>query len=849
MTTTKLPLKAYKEHPKKDLKGNDVPKVVLTPTQHKITLIAQTHFSGIASTHFNIHKQLTDTDIVDENGQIIGQKPLNPYQLHTINAIEPKTFYSRALGFNTCGKDIITTWHNGVEIPHAFTCKNRSCFHCNSVKAKKRTLTFIQGISDLVLNNQISMQNLRLMMITLSPKNGDLEQLNNMARALCGHVKHMMKVKRNGFKDRFAPKGVFGYIMGVEYVGDSFKTQLAVGKCHPHVHILLVVDWDYYTKPIPPKPSKAKRPPKKPKPPKSRYLTSFELSEMFAKELKRGMVVGDHNDKEYNKQLWLDKEERTKMERNPVRVQLEGNNVDMEIVFDGRKFANKYAKRSKERAEKNLHSALHEILKGFKLEASQEETDPQEPTDQQDSPTQDTQDQEPTPEQIAKDFTRELEEETKDAVGYPDSGADSPEQLRLLSALDYKNQCQYEEQKRQYEAGECDEEPTPFKPWAMIYEEQKKWLRSFSSGGSLAKCKLRPLETINTPPERAQIYHNCGVKAQGIKLRGKADRHKRLDAYLIEHGALECEASDIITDFKHQELGIYEQAHGVTLGTSWRNLVDRAVSSSEEKTLLDKVLDYLKRAFDPCDKDTFGTFKERSKNGEFIPYEDPLWEELEENTPYNYRMWLIAKMCYAYALDTYTTGDESIFLHDEVVDQAIKKALKVSDDDDVPTPLDTKQRKALLSEISELVGLSLPDEPDDLERQEQELEELTAKQQRRQGLVATPPKDEQPPQEELPPKDEQQAEELIAFSFASDSECVPTDYDPNIFGDPQDTFIPDDYQPPSEVQEEQTQELEAYDDPQDTFIPDDWQTPDDACSGMAFAMCEAQTDETNLHFT
>ncbi len=635
-----------------------------------------------------------------------------------------------------------------------------------------------------------------------------------MVRALREHVKHMMKVKRNGFKDRFAPKGVFGHIMGVEFVGDSFNTQLAVGKCHPHVHILLVVDWDYYTKPIPPKPSKAKRPPKKPKPPKSRYLTSFELSEMFAKELERGMVVSDHNDKEYNKQLWLDKEERTKTERALTKVQLEGNNVDMRIVFDGRKFANKYAKRSKERAEKNLHSALHEILKGFKLEASQEETDANDAS----------------PEQIAKDFTRALEKEAKDAVGYPDSGADSPEQQRLVAMLDYKNQRQYEE------------DGTPFKPIAMIYAEQQKGLRSFSSGGSLAKCKLRPLETINTPPERAQIYHNCGVKAQGIKLRGKADRHKRLDAYLIEQGALECEASGIITDFKHQELDIYEKAHGVELGGAWKTLVDQAVSESEEETLLDKVLDKLKEAFDPA------TLVERRKNGEFIPYEDPLWKELEENTPYNYRMWLIAKMCYAYALDTYTTGDESIFLHDEVVDQAIKKALKMSDDDDVPTPLDTKQRKALLSEISELVALSLPDEPDDLERQEQELEELIAKQQRRQGLEATPPKDEQPPQEELPPKDEQQANELIALSLSND-ECVPTDYDPNIFGDTQDTFIPDDYQPPNEVQEEQTQELIANDDPQDTFIPDDWQTPDDAFSDVALAMCEAQTDETNLHFT
>ncbi|WP_163500000.1 hypothetical protein [Helicobacter suis] len=49
--------------------------------------------------------------------------------------------------------------------------------------------------------------------------------------------------------------------------------------------------------------------------------------------------------------------------------------------------------------------------------------------------------------------------------------------------------------------------------------------------------------------------------------------------------------------------------------------------------------------------------------------------------------------------------------------------------------------------------------------------------------------------------------ELIAFSFASDSKCAPTDYDPSIFGEPQETFV-----------------------------PDDWQTPDDACSGMAFAM-------------
>ncbi|CRF52620.1 protein rep [Helicobacter ailurogastricus] len=800
---------AYKTPPKKDLKSNNFSKknlksneISLTPTQHKITLIAQTHFSGIASTHFNIHKQLTDTDIVDENGQIIGQKPPNPYQLHTINAIEPKTFYSRALGFNTCGKDIITTWHNGIEIPHAFTCKNRACFHCNSVKAKKRTLTFIQGISDLVLNGSISMQNLRLMMITLSPKNGDLEQLNNMVRALREHVKHMMKVKRNGFKDRFAPNGVFGYIMGAEFVGDSFNTQLAVGKCHPHVHILLVVDWDYYTKPIPPKPSKAKRPPKKPKPPKSRYLTSFELSEMFAKELERGMVVGDHNDKEYNKQLWLDKAERTKTERALTKVQLEGNNVDMRIVFDGRKFANKYAKRSKERAEKNLHSALHEILKGFKLEASQEETDAEDAS----------------PEQMAKDFTRALEKEAKDAVGYPDSGADSPEQQRLVAMLDYKNQCQYEK------------DGTPFKPIAMIYAEQQKGLRSFSSGGSLAKCKLRPLETINTPPERAQIYHNCGVKAQGIKLRGKADRHKRLDAYLIEHGALECEASGIITDFKHQELGIYEKAHGVELGDAWKDLVDEGIKENGNiggMPLLDKVLAKLREAFSK-DKEQ----DNKSSNPRFNPYKSSLWQALEEKeggTPYNYKLWLIAKMCYAYALDTYTTGDESIFLHDEVVDHAIKKALKISDDDEEDTPVQGNGRP-----LGELLEEALAKQPDDLERQE--------------GLIATPPKDEQPPQEELPPTDEQQANELIALSFSND-ECVPTDYDPNIFGDTQDTFIPDDYQPPKEVQEEQTQELIANDDPQETFIPDDWQTPDDAFSEFAFAMCEAQTDETNLHST
>ncbi|WP_285653202.1 hypothetical protein, partial [Helicobacter ailurogastricus] len=112
-----------------------------------------------------------------------------------------------------------------------------------------------------------------------------------------------------------------------------------------------------------------------------------------------------------------------------------------------------------------------------------------------------------------------------------------------------------------------------------------------------------------------------------------------------------------------------------------------------------------------------------------------------------------------------------------------------------------------------------------------------------------PPKDEQPPQEELPPTDEQQANELIALSLPNDSEYAPVDYDPSVFGEPQETYIPEDYQAPSEVQEEQTQELIAYDDPQDTFIPDDWQTPDDAFSDVAFAMCEAQTDETNLHFT
>ncbi|WP_120945207.1 hypothetical protein [Helicobacter labacensis] len=183
------------------------------------------------------------------------------------------------------------------------------------------------------------------------------------------------------------------------------------------------------------------------------------------------------------------------------------------------------------------------------------------------------------------------------------------------------------------------------------------------------------------------------------------------------------------------------------------------------------MLDYFKKAFDP------ETLADHRKNGGFVPYDDPLWQALQEDTPYNYRIWLIAKMCYAYALDTYASGDESVFLHDDVVDHAIEKTFKLSGDEE-----DTLAHSGLGKSLEAPV--------------EKRLAKLEAKLNK--------------PQEEQPTQDQQ----LIALSLLGADEEVPTDYGLTLFGEPQETFV-----------------------------PDDWQAPDeDVSSIMAFEMCEASPE-------
>ncbi|WP_162982911.1 protein rep [Helicobacter sp. L8] len=463
-----------------------------------------------------------------------------------------------------CTKMVVPTWHtikrsieefeaktNVIEIPHAYTCKDRFCFHCNSImKAHYRTLGYQETLADHISSGKIDLENLRLMMVTISPKNVPLGDLRNTVKALNAHIHRLLQSTKK-LKYRFAPQAIWGFIRGTEVLGDSFETQLGIGMTHPHIHLLFAVDWDYYTSIIPPKPSKAKRPrkSKNPKKPKSRYLTQQDLSKMVAEEFARGITI-DHD---YN--IVLDPLNPVK---TPKFMQLEGCNVDMRIVFDGRKFANRYKNRTQERMQANLHAAMREVVKGMKFSSTDENIQPDL--------------------QFAQDFYDEIKTNAKDVLVYPDKGALSPEMLRRITEIDRKNAKEYEETGKSYA------------PLFIQLAEQMRGLRSFGSGGIFAKCKLTTTNCVDEPPHKASIFEASDEAYHAPSPRGE-DKKKPLGQYLQEQGACELREVKTYNQVVGNECQILQDAYGFELSDFVKGFIDKRINllSQEERSQTQRI--------------------------------------------------------------------------------------------------------------------------------------------------------------------------------------------------------------------------------------------------------------------
>ncbi|WP_158654125.1 hypothetical protein, partial [Helicobacter ailurogastricus] len=98
-----------------------------------------------------------------DNPLTLDEKKGNPnYVKHHLGKIKAKTFFSRANNMERCNQDIIETTHaNGITAPHGYSCKDRLCFTCQSIKAHKRTIMYQRALAQQIADSKIAPKNLR----------------------------------------------------------------------------------------------------------------------------------------------------------------------------------------------------------------------------------------------------------------------------------------------------------------------------------------------------------------------------------------------------------------------------------------------------------------------------------------------------------------------------------------------------------------------------------------------------------------------------------------------------------------------------------------------------------------
>ncbi|CRF41334.1 protein rep [Helicobacter ailurogastricus] len=553
----------------------------------------------------------------------------NPnYTKHHLGKIKRKTFFSRAKHIELCNATIIETTHkNGtLAIPHGFSCKDKLCYTCNSIKAHKHTIKYQQAIANLILNSEISLENLRLIMITLSPPNVAIEDTRNTTKAL-NAVVHTLLTKKSLLRFRTAPEGVWGYIRGTEWTGNNFHTQLAIGKTHPHVHLLLLTDWAYYTDET-----------------ADRYIDQkkHELTQMVKEQIKHPIAITDYNSNEKDK------------DGNPIPVPIEVNiadcHVHVEIVFDGRDYIDP---KSKKCLEPKMHNAIFEIVKGFKFDSADEGIDPQ------------------ALEQ-AKSFCNDIKAKSKKALDYKDKGALSPEHIRKLGTMDREKNRKYQEAKELHKQGKISQEQLDeheFKPYFMMFCEQVRGLRTFGSGGVFAKCKLEQA-FIDSPPEQARIIRYDAKPAEQLKLeppKGK-DKKKTLGQRIHDQiGYSNCTLEPPQTALKGNECALFKQAYDIELSSYLTCEIDETLErlSPEQKADKKEVLTAIKEVIQAYQ----ATFEGKDDEGNYQSFRDDC-PEFIDSEGYAYSITILYKAAYAYATDKLNNG-LSVFSDEQEQEKAI----------------------------------------------------------------------------------------------------------------------------------------------------------------------------------
>uniref|UniRef100_UPI0013CE3CF5 protein rep n=1 Tax=Helicobacter vulpis TaxID=2316076 RepID=UPI0013CE3CF5 len=163
----------------------NVPAFSSSPTQKHLNLSLQRDYSELNHAYRDIAHELSN----------------NPnYQKYYLGKIKRETFFNRATALEFCGEIMLTTWHgeNGEEkeIPHAWCCKDAKCSKCTSLRAKQRTIMLENTLAKYLLSGAVTLEDLRLVMLTISPKNVPLEKLRNNTKALNAYVHKLLTRKK-----------------------------------------------------------------------------------------------------------------------------------------------------------------------------------------------------------------------------------------------------------------------------------------------------------------------------------------------------------------------------------------------------------------------------------------------------------------------------------------------------------------------------------------------------------------------------------------------------------------------------------------------------------------------------
>ncbi|CRF50889.1 hypothetical protein HHE06_07450 [Helicobacter heilmannii] len=841
--------KAYKPKPKKDLKAIATPlngrscdkkrnnqskrfcKIKVKSKKYppesallrRAKLVGYQRYSGVSAKYERVGETLSKLD----NGTPYSSLSEDERFLvdHHLNKISGWVFLNRAERTAKCHQYKHVTYHMGKEIIHAHKCKDRLCVACNALKARANAKLLAEYLVD---SGIASDPNTRLFMLTFTVKNLKVEECHNAVNVMHRAFNYLFTTEKNGLKDRFAPPGKGGYLRGTEVLGT--QTDLAHGLVHPHIHVLVLVDWAYYSD------KKAKR-----------FINmrakKHELSKMWQRAL---LLKKNRKIKDY-------------ATGKDIEMELEGKIVDMRVVYNGDEFADK----DRETTSTALYKPIHEVNKGFSTL--------------------------PKKTGYVEEWVEVKKEKLAQKISYPTLLA-SGEQIKRMKVDYFMKFCEQtrglklwssggifvnladkiEEENDDEEGDEEDEEamgskcglkgetlPNPERlevyrvKEGLTFEEaqgvfNKKSVACFAdcigSCGSVVGNEYPTLAKIHRQELTPKIRDSLeGVSAEvAEKLRNPnfmadtpialalhtltlallhkwtAERFKAKDTEVTEGGWVASQLrkafvydgvnkalNSSFSMFSYVNPGI-EDLHARITGVDKKTL--KKMKAFDRDELIYSALNPV----DPNDED-----EEPPKAQAVQESKEPQELRVSEVPPPEvYGKWYVPPQ------------QDPQRVHAWYV-ESVRKSTR-SKPKPSPRRSVVKKCASLFSALDKLepsvssarvagVEPSNPFVPDNYQPPTKTDKPAKAsKKKKERGEHPYLKRKREQAQRALVAEDK----ELIAFSFASDSECAPVDYDPSVFGDPQDTFI-----------------------------PDDWQTPDDAFSDVAFAMCEAQTDETNLHFT